>query len=163
MVLVAIAAGAAGTGIQMKDITRPFNSATAAILSAGSTVVELWGLFVCKMSLTYKEKLQSVFWQKKRLAVLNEARWLCRECQTPDLQLQVHHVFYLPGRDPWDYPDHLLLALCDSCHKRRQAVEVQLFSNVAEILWHKSIEDIQNQPIWTMFNDERPATKGGAI
>jgi len=115
------------------------------------------------MSLTYKEKLQSVFWQKKRLAVLEEARWRCRECGQSARQLQVHHVFYFPGRDPWDYPEHLLLCLCDSCHVRRQAVEMQLFSNVAEILWHKTIEDIKQQPIWTMFNDEKPATEGGLV
>jgi len=103
---------------------------------------------------SYKEKLQSVFWQKKRLQVLDEARWLCRECQIPNRSLQVHHVFYLPGRDPWDYPDHLLMPLCDACHVRRQSVEVQVFTNVAEILWQKSIEDIKRQPVWTMFDQE---------
>lgn len=107
------------------------------------------------MSKTYKEKLRSVPWQKKRLEVLQEARWRCRECGgEKDENLQVHHVMYLPGRDPWDYPDHLLLCLCDYCHVQRQEIELKVFSNVAEILQNKSIEDIKRQPIWTMFNNE---------
>ena len=113
------------------------------------------------MSKSYREKLKSVEWQKKRLNVLSEARWRCRECGIEKEQLQVHHVLYLPGRDPWDYPDHLLLCLCDRCHVERQHIELKVFSNVAEILENKTIEDIKRQPIWTMFCNEKPEGRNG--
>ncbi len=30
--------------------------------------------------------------------------------------LQVHHLAYIEGRDPWDYSDEILITLCKECH-----------------------------------------------
>ena len=28
-----------------------------------------------------------------------------------------HHRKYIPNTDPWDYPDNLLVTLCENCHE----------------------------------------------
>jgi hypothetical protein len=39
--------------------------------------------------------------------------------------VHVHHRHYITGRDPWDYPDNLLVLLCVKCHKEEEdAAEV---------------------------------------
>ena len=50
------------------------------------------------------------------------------------MDLQVHHVVYLSCLDPWDYPDELLLVVCDWHHKERQAVEQAIFAKVGKHL-----------------------------
>lgn len=56
-------------------------------------------------------------WQKKRLEILDLARFKCETCGATDKQLHVHHLVYFPGRKPWDYDKSLLRCLCHSCHK----------------------------------------------
>ena len=34
--------------------------------------------------------------------------------------LNVHHLAYLPGTAPWDYPDHLLVTLCEEHHQAEE-------------------------------------------
>jgi len=34
--------------------------------------------------------------------------------------LEVHHVCYVRGKEPWEYPDELLKCLCPVCHYDRQ-------------------------------------------
>lgn len=102
--------------------------------------------------MTYAEKLKDPRWQRKRLEILDLARWRCRECGRTDRQFVVHHVFYIPGREPWDYPDYMLLALCDPCHKTRPETELRVFMNVAQLMYDRTVEDIKKQPIWTMFD-----------
>lgn len=31
----------------------------------------------------------------------------------------VHHRDYLKDKEPWDYPDELLVTLCESCHQEQ--------------------------------------------
>jgi hypothetical protein len=44
--------------------------------------------------------------------------------------LGCHHRYYLPGKEPWDYPDNALVTLCEDCHIRetesRDAYEKEL-------------------------------------
>lgn len=65
----------------------------------------------------YSEKLKDPRWQKKRLAILERDFWTCRWCGDKDTTLHVHHIFYLPGREPWNIPDGFLITLCERCHK----------------------------------------------
>lgn len=30
--------------------------------------------------------------------------------------IEVHHLFYVYGKSPWEYPDELLIPTCPSCH-----------------------------------------------
>lgn len=64
----------------------------------------------------YSEKLQDPRWQKKRLEILSRDDWQCQLCGERHATLVVHHRRYLPGCDPWDYPDSFLVTLCVDCH-----------------------------------------------
>jgi len=65
----------------------------------------------------YSQKLKDPRWQKKRLEILERDEWTCQICYDFESTLVVHHRKYLPNTDPWDYPDHLLVTLCENCHE----------------------------------------------
>lgn len=69
-----------------------------------------------KPSLSYYEKLQHPLWQKTRLRVLERANYTCEQCGDSETQVHVHHVFYIWGCEPWDYPDYAFKCLCKNCH-----------------------------------------------
>ena len=68
--------------------------------------------------LTYSEKLLDPRWQRRRLEVFKRDRWRCRVCNATTQSLHAHHVAYLRDHDPWEYPDHWLVTLCNGCHDR---------------------------------------------
>lgn len=106
-----------------------------------------------KTKVTYSEKLKDTRWQKKRLEVFEEARWRCEEClkHFPKEGLQVHHITYLTGVEPWNHPLDILMCLCAECHKTRQKAEQQFFCKVAQVIRHKSVEELMEMPVWYMF------------
>ncbi|MGV3765025.1 MAG: HNH endonuclease [Chitinophagaceae bacterium] len=61
-------------------------------------------------------------WKSKRAAILARDNG-CVICRRQDA-LQVHHrqyhfvVRHRKFKLPWEYPDYLLITLCESCHKR---------------------------------------------
>ena len=65
----------------------------------------------------YAEKLKDPRWQKKRLEVFSRDQWTCRLCDAKDKSLNIHHIFYIKGFEPWDYPSGLLITLCCDCHE----------------------------------------------
>lgn len=79
--------------------------------------------------MTYADKLRDPRWLCRRAEVIKKADGRCRQCgagpvdldagyeETP---LEVHHVTYLRGREPWDHPDDILICLCRPCHAFRQ-------------------------------------------
>ena len=68
------------------------------------------------MSQPYSKKLQSPKWQRFRLTHCERANWRCEHCCAEDSQLHVHHMTYLRGREPWDYPAEAIAVVCDRCH-----------------------------------------------
>lgn len=70
------------------------------------------------MSKKYSEKLKNPKWQKKRLEIMERDGWSCQICDNKSKTLNVHHLFYEYGKDPWDYNNHQLVTLCEECHKR---------------------------------------------
>lgn len=62
-------------------------------------------------------------WKAKRKEILHRDMYRCVHCHS-DKGLQVHHRQYLfivseqKFRAPWDYPGHLLITLCESCHNK---------------------------------------------
>lgn len=68
------------------------------------------------MKKSYAEKLKDPRWQQKRLLILQRDDWTCRICLNKNDTLNVHHAFYRRGLDPWEYPDHTLFTLCETCH-----------------------------------------------
>jgi hypothetical protein len=65
----------------------------------------------------YSEKLKDPRWQKKRLKILERDNWECRVCGDNKSALHVHHRYYLPNTEVWDYPDEALITLCEDCHE----------------------------------------------
>lgn len=65
----------------------------------------------------YNQKLKDPRWQKKRLEIFERDEWKCTACRSDKKSLNVHHLGYEKGKDPWEYPDVELVALCEPCHK----------------------------------------------
>jgi hypothetical protein len=65
---------------------------------------------------TYQEKLKDPRWQKRRLEVFERDGWKCRKCSRGDKTLNIHHLIYLPNKEPWEYNNKMLLTLCEDCH-----------------------------------------------
>jgi 5-methylcytosine-specific restriction endonuclease McrA len=69
--------------------------------------------------MTYSQRLRDPRWQKKRLQILERDNWACRCCGTTTKTINVHHVVYVRGKDPWDYKDDSYQTLCNDCHRLR--------------------------------------------
>lgn len=83
---------------------------------------------------TYSDKLRDPRWQKKRLKIFERDNWTCVSCMRSDLSLQVHHLLYLPGRDPWEYEDHLLVTYCEFCHNTEHLIGGQINDILLELI-----------------------------
>lgn len=101
--------------------------------------------------LAYAEKLKHPRWQKKRLQILDAAGWQCEDCNASEKSLSVHHCYYLPDTEPWEYTRDLLMSLCDECHVRRQNLERQIHVNVAKLMRMKSYLELLDQPANAFF------------
>lgn len=66
--------------------------------------------------MTYLEKLQDSRWKAKRDAVTARDLFTCRQCGCKDRTLDVHHIYYQWGREPWEYHEDELITLCRLCH-----------------------------------------------
>lgn len=66
---------------------------------------------------TYWEKLRDPRWQKKRLEIMEIHDFQCELCQSENSPLNVHHKVYFKNKEPWEYKNHQLSCLCESCHQ----------------------------------------------
>lgn len=64
----------------------------------------------------YAQKLKDPRWQKMRLRILERDQWHCMCCADATSTLHVHHRRYISGLEPWEYPEALLVTLCETCH-----------------------------------------------
>ena len=76
---------------------------------------------------TYTALLQRPEWKAKRWQLLAKAGFQCQRicwsgdrCETMGENLEVHHIRYISGRLPWQYPDSMLRVLCRDCHEIEQ-------------------------------------------
>jgi hypothetical protein len=72
----------------------------------------------------YAQERMDPRWQKKRLVIMNRDDFACRECAAEDKTLNVHHRYYITGRQPWGYPDWSLVTLCRDCHELQHEAEL---------------------------------------
>lgn len=70
--------------------------------------------------MTYYEKLKLPKWQMRRLEIMKRDDAICRRCGNGDKTLNVHHYYYKPKCDPWDYPDDALVTVCEDCHRETE-------------------------------------------
>jgi uncharacterized protein YdaU (DUF1376 family) len=73
-------------------------------------------------SAVYGELLKDPRWQKKRLQILERDEFMCQKCHATSSTLHVHHKVYFLNKNPWDYPDDLLLTLCEACHEEEKKI-----------------------------------------
>ena len=102
----------------------------------------------------YSEKFKDPRWQKKRLEIFKRDGWACRYCFDADSMLAVHHTFYKPNYDPWDYPDASLITLCKSCHEAETELRGEANSILIAVLQelpYTSVEDLATS-IHKMFH-----------
>jgi hypothetical protein len=76
------------------------------------------------MNESYKLKLRSPKWQKRKVEILIRDKFTCKCCENTERNLQVHHLEYLGNLDPWDYPDDMLITLCYICHESEQGRKI---------------------------------------
>ncbi len=68
---------------------------------------------------SYSEKLRDPRWQRRRLEIMQLAHFQCESCAANNRTLNVHHVEYRAGADPWEYGDGDLECLCELCHESK--------------------------------------------
>ena len=68
----------------------------------------------------YPEKLKDVRWRKARRLILVRDDYTCQICGAKEewgFVLHVHHIKYLKGKEPWEYPPAYFVTLCKKCHE----------------------------------------------
>jgi len=63
----------------------------------------------------YAQLLETVEWSELRLRILEKYGCRCNGCGD-NFVIQVHHLYYVMRKLPWDYPDEALVPLCIKCH-----------------------------------------------
>ena len=85
------------------------------------------------MNSLYSEKLKDPRWQQKRSDILARDNSRCTKCKSSKKRiLHVHHIDYIPGIEPWEYPNDMLTTLCMDCHSQeneRPVHEIYLLHN----------------------------------
>lgn len=69
------------------------------------------------MNMDYKEKLKDQRWVKRRMEIMERDNHRCMICGEDTSRLNVHHLHYKKGAEPWEYGDNELATLCEDCHK----------------------------------------------
>lgn len=83
---------------------------------------------------SYSEKLRHPKWQKLRLQIFSRDNWTCQSCGSSDKNLQVHHLKYLKGIEPWEYEPHFLITYCDKCHETDHLIGDQIEQSLYELI-----------------------------
>lgn len=87
---------------------------------------------------TYREKLLDPRWQKRRLETLDRFEFRCANCGSKEKTLHVHHLYYVSGRNPWDYPDQALRCLCEDCHEEWHQMRARLNESLSRV-WDQEL------------------------
>jgi len=67
--------------------------------------------------MSYQEKLTESAWQETSYRINQRDDFTCQNCKTRTARPQTHHINYISGREPWDYPDGWLITVCPDCHE----------------------------------------------
>jgi len=73
---------------------------------------------------TYGRDLRTSAWMRRKYDILQRDNFVCSNCLKDNIEsiLHVHHIGYIKGRKAWEYPDYLLVTLCEDCHKKEHEV-----------------------------------------
>lgn len=105
--------------------------------------------------LTYRQQLRDPRWIMLATRIKQEAGWKCEHCLRPqgEIELSVHHSFYVIGLMMWEHPRSLLIPLCSECHLARQTIEQRIYMNVADVMRDKTNSELKDQPIYAFFTE----------
>lgn len=107
----------------------------------------------------YYELLSDPRWQRKRLEIMHRDDFTCQHCGAKDKTINVHHKYYFPGNDPWDYANNALITLCNDCHEfEHDNKEIPyLMHELNELgFTNKMIEDILRGILIKLVHDSCP-------
>lgn len=109
----------------------------------------------------YYEKLKDPRWQKKRLEVFQRDKFTCQKCfdDENNLTLNIHHLHYEKGKDPWDYPLESLVTLCEECHAEEFEGKYQAEAYLIKTLRKAGFFNADIESLATVFFDEPTQTK----
>lgn len=96
--------------------------------------------------MSYSEKLKDPRWQKKRLKIMEYAKFRCQMCGAKDRTLHVHHSYYVRNKAPWQYPDGSLICICEDCHGIIHPQKKKEIYNPAPQYTPEEIEEM-NKPV----------------
>ncbi len=66
--------------------------------------------------MNYRKQLNTKEWKQKRIEILDRDGHKCTKCGST-VKLTVHHIQYNSiYKDAWNYPNELLVTLCNKCH-----------------------------------------------
>lgn len=82
--------------------------------------------------MTYEQKLADPRWQQKRAEIIARDENRCTNCHSKN-NLQVHHLGYLSGADPWQHPNNFLVTLCDYCHASEELFKREILKTIREL------------------------------
>jgi len=85
-------------------------------------------------TMKYAEKLLDPRWQKLRLEIFDRDGWTCQRCKETTKTLCVHHIYYMKGLDPWEYPKEILVTLCEDCHGKEKTDRPQSEARLLTVL-----------------------------
>jgi 5-methylcytosine-specific restriction endonuclease McrA len=89
----------------------------------------------------YQKLLQDQRWKEMSQRII-ERDGCCQKCLSKQ-SLEAHHLAYVYGRKPWEYPDEWLVALCYNCHKQETKDTAELLDSFLQIrvsgMWSKEI------------------------
>lgn len=73
--------------------------------------------------MNYSEKLLDPRWKAKRHEILMRDDWTCHKCGDNKRRKAVHHLYYIWGREPWEYDNECLITICVCCHLTHHMLE----------------------------------------
>ena len=114
---------------------------------------------------SYKEHLNDPRWIKRRNGILSRDNNTCQFCGAQDRRLHVHHRAYFEGCMPWEYPDKMLVTLCEDCHREiHQKKDETLGVEIGQVytMYHSDFEntcivyhiDYEKELIYTLECDD---------
>jgi len=106
--------------------------------------------------LTYKQQINHPKWQRRRLEVMERDGFQCQVCFDRNKKQNVHHKYYIYNKLIWEYPDELLLTVCEDCHKKihtfiekditlTKIVEYLMINKTDFIIIMERIKELYNQ------------------
>ena len=86
--------------------------------------------------MVYTNLLETEEWKSRRREIIERDNHKCQAsgCNGKSKTLQVHHIDYISHDfKPWEYPNDMLLTVCQACHHKEQfrwQIEESLFTSL---------------------------------